>query len=63
MCKIYICINGIRNYKKDKPLTEDESRKSICLNELVEKSGLFKQYKSKHYMLFSKSGFTLNKCI
>jgi hypothetical protein len=28
------------------------------LNELVEKSGLFKQYKSKYYMIFSKSGFT-----
>ncbi len=26
------------------------------LNELVEKSGLFNQYKSKYYMLFSKSG-------
>lgn len=28
------------------------------LNELVEKSMLFKQYKYKHYMIFSKSGFT-----
>jgi len=28
------------------------------LNELLEKSGLFTQYKCKHYMLFSKSGFT-----
>ena len=28
------------------------------LNELMEKSGLIKQFKNKHYMLFSKSGFT-----
>jgi len=28
------------------------------LNELIEKSDLFKQYICKHYMLFSKSGFT-----
>lgn len=28
------------------------------LNELIEKSKLFKQYKNKYYILFSKSGFT-----
>ncbi len=28
------------------------------LNELMERGELFKQYKSKYYMLFSKSGFT-----
>ncbi len=28
------------------------------LNDLMEKSELLKQYKNKHYMLFSKSGFT-----
>lgn len=28
------------------------------LNDLTEKSGLFRQYKSIYYMLFSKSGFT-----
>lgn len=28
------------------------------LNELIEKSELFKQYKSKYYFLFSKNGFT-----
>lgn len=28
------------------------------LNELVEKSELFKQYKNKYYILFSKTGFT-----
>ena len=28
------------------------------LNDLIEKSGIFHQYKSKYYMLFSKSGFT-----
>ena len=30
----------------------------VVLNELIEKSKLFKQYKNKYYMLFSKSGFT-----
>ena len=28
------------------------------MNELVDKSELFKQYKNKYYMLFSKTGFT-----
>lgn len=37
---------------------ENEPAGIGVLNELVEKSRLFKQYKYKHYMIFSKSGFT-----